>query len=59
MSPMPDNVHDRVTQLKAIAREGADKIHAAGTPLEKRHQATPAEELAWARARADKTGGTK
>lgn len=53
MSPMPDDIHDRVAQLKAIARQGADKVHATGTPLEKRHQPTPAEELARARARAD------
>lgn len=54
MELTPEQVHERITWLKAKAREGADRIHAAGTPLEKRHQPTPAEDLARARARADK-----
>lgn len=47
-------IHERIAYLKRLARDGADRVHAAGTPLEKRHKQTPAEELARARARADK-----
>ena len=50
----PEQVAERVAWLKAEARKGADRLHATGTPLEKRHQPTPTETLARARARADK-----
>ena len=50
----PEQIHERITWLKQKAREGADRVHSAGTPLEKRHKPTPAEELARARARADR-----
>lgn len=48
-----EEIHERIAYLKGLARNGADKVHAAGAPLEKRHKTTPAEELARARARAD------
>lgn len=54
MDLTPEQIHERVAWLKAKAREGADRVHAAGTPLEKRHKTTPAEDLARARARADR-----
>ena len=54
MELTPEQIHERITWLKAKAREGADRVHANGTPLEKRHKTTPAEDLARARARADK-----
>lgn len=50
----PEEIGERIAYLKGLARAGADRVHAAGSPLEKRHKQTPAEELARARARADK-----
>lgn len=50
----PEEIGERIAYLKGLARAGADKVHATGTPLEKRHKETPAEELARVRARADK-----
>jgi hypothetical protein len=54
MDLTPEQIAERVAWLKAEARKGADRLHAGSVPLEKRHQQTPAEELARARARADK-----
>ena len=50
----PEQVAERVAWLKAEARKGVDRLTASEMPLEKRHQPTPAEQLARARARADK-----
>lgn len=43
---------DELAELRRLAREGAQRIHAA--TVETKPQSTPAEELARARARADR-----
>lgn len=45
---------EAMTELRRLAREGADRLHATTTPLDRRHQPTRTEELARARARADR-----
>ena len=49
-----EEIRERVKWLKSIARQGADSLHSRATTVEQRHKPTPTEELAIARARADK-----
>jgi hypothetical protein len=49
-----EEVHDLVAWLKSVARDGAKAVHARATVTDTRSQLTPTEELARARARADK-----
>jgi hypothetical protein len=49
-----EEIHERVKWLKSVAREGADNLNSRATTVEQRHKPTPTEELAIARARADK-----
>ena len=49
-----EQIAERVEWLKDQARKGSDRLHATATTLDKRHQPTPTEELARARARADR-----
>ena len=49
-----DEIHERVKWLKSVAKEGADALHSRTTTVEQRHKPTPTEELARARARADR-----
>jgi hypothetical protein len=49
-----EEIHERVKWLKSIAREGADNLHSRATTVEQRYKPTPTEELAIARARADR-----
>ena len=45
---------EEMAELRRLAREGADALHSRATTVEQRHKPTPTEELAIARARADK-----
>ncbi len=49
-----EEIHERVKWLKSIAKEGADSLHSRATTTDARHKPTPTEELARARAAADK-----
>jgi hypothetical protein len=49
-----EEIHERVQWLKSIAREGADSLHSRATTTDARHKPTPTEELARARAAADR-----
>lgn len=45
---------EEMSELRRLAKEGADALHSRATTLEQRHKPTPTEELARARARADR-----